>query len=185
MVAIVLIIISLGVLIQISYPYNPNFNYITIEVKQNNSSYFLNNGSKNINVSIDICTTGNDYPFQLNISNHGFNTLSLGLFFISNYTGNESLHNASACFSQFKSISSYTAYFEKKYNQKGICASFYYMPTITLSNNSTKFVVNILKTNSPDPGIYGLLLNNISATGKHRDVVNTVYTNQIVVVKAS
>ena len=112
---------------------------------------------------------------------------SLGLFFISNYTGNESLHNASVCFPQFKTVSSYTTYLEKKYHQKEIvcCPSFYYTPTITLSNKSPKFAIDALKTDLAGPGIYGLLLNNISTSGNHRDLEHIAYTNQIVVVKAS
>ncbi len=183
---IVLLVIFLGVLIQKTYPNNPNFNYITVDVKQNNSLYYFNNQSDNINVSIDICVTGDNYPFQLNIVGHNPCMFSLGLFFISNYTGNESLHNASTSFSQFRSISGYSTYLDNKFHHTIYpIPSFSYISAINLSNNSTKISINILKSNFASPGIYGLLLNNISTSGQHRNLIHTVYTNQVVVVEQS
>lgn len=137
-------------------------------------------------MSIDICVSGSNYPFQLNITGHNPCMFSFGLFFISNYTGNKSFHNASTFFPQFRSMSGYSTYPDNNFHHTIYPTTiFSYISAINLSNNSTKIAINILKPNFDSLEIYGLLLNNTSTSEQRGNLIHTVYVNQVVVVEQS
>lgn len=181
---VVLLLVSIGV--YAAYPENPNFNYLTVHVSEKNTFYNFTSKNQTAYVVINISATGNAYPFILNIfgQSGSLQPYGIGLFFISNYTGNVSLLKAHSLLSTIQNMDAYSAYLSNKFHHNVIAIPSFYDPSIIrLSSNDSGITIILKIEGNINSGIYGILLNNIVVISSHKSIIKTVYANQIIVLQ--